>query len=208
MKGLLIKDFLVLKKNCWIYFLVTLLFFLMAFFDIKSMYFAYYSVAMFSVMLASASFAYDETYKWNRYEIVMPVGRKNVVDEKYMFLIITVVPLVLVESVLLYLKFGFQGSELISLMSIMLFCGFISSVMVYPIIFKFGFLKARFVNMLIIGILVSVITIINFKNSDGEFAIQANFNLQDNFLFLAVVAVLLLFISWLISRTVYSKKEF
>lgn len=207
MKGLLIKDLLIFKKHCLMTVLVSLVFFLIAILSGESMYFAYYSVAIISVVSITL-FAYDESYKWNRFESVLPFSRKTAVNEKYLFLLIIVVPAALIESICFGLRFNLGKSELISLMSIMLFCGFISPIIVFPILFKFGFVKGKMINMLVIAILASAITAINLKNSSDYSVFEGYFTPQRDAVLFTLLAVILLFISWIISRVIYSKKQF
>ncbi|MDE6470745.1 MAG: ABC-2 transporter permease, partial [Eubacterium sp.] len=194
MKGLLIKDFMMLRKHCLVNVLVSLIFFAIAILSGESMYFAYYSVAIFSVVSITL-FAYDESYKWNRFESVLPLKRNSVVNEKYLFLLITVIPAVLLEGICFGLRFNLGKPELISLISIMLFCSFMSPIIVFPILFKFGFVKGKMINMLVIAILASAITAINFKNSSDSSLFEGYFTPQKDAVLFDVLAVVLLFIS-------------
>ncbi|MDE5984139.1 MAG: ABC-2 transporter permease [Eubacterium sp.] len=207
MKGLLIKDFMILRKHCLVNVLVSLIFFAISILSYESMYFAYYSVAIFSVVSITL-FAYDESYRWNRFECVLPLKRSTVVNEKYLFLLTIVIPAVLIESICFGIRFHLDKSDLISLMSLMLFYGFVSPIIVIPILFKFGFVKGKMINMLVIAIMASAITVINFKNSADGLMLEGYFTPQRDAVLFAVLAVILLFISWIISRIIYSKKQF
>lgn len=207
MKGLLIKDFMILKKHCLMSVLASLIFFTIAILSGESMYFIYYSAAIFSVVSITL-FAYDESYKWNRFESILPLKRTTVVNEKYLFLLILVIPVVLIESICFGIRFNLGKSELVSLMSLMLFCSFMSPIVVFPILFKFGYVKGKIITLLVIAIMASAITAINLRNISNSSMLEDYFTPQrDAFLF-ALLAIILLFVSWIISRIAYSKKQF
>lgn len=100
-------------------------------------------------------------------------------------------------------------SGLISLFSMMLFYGFIATVIIYPTIFKFGYIKAKLINMLIIIISTSLITMTNVgKNLSGVLLQTDYFTKKNNAVLFAAFAVIMLFISWILSHLAYSKKQF
>ncbi len=207
MKGLMIKDFYLIKKHCLALFAVSIIFLLISLFTPQSTYFSYYYVAMISIIPISLM-AYDDGYKWNRYEIITPVSRKNIVSEKYILLLLLILPIVLAEGIFFGILLKLNILQIISLLSLMLLCGIISPIIIFPIIFKFGYIKGKIVNMIIIAILTAFITFINIINISGSTLIEGTFNPQKYTFVFSVIAVILLAVSWLISVRVYSKREF
>lgn len=208
MKGLLVKDFIMIKKHCLMLLPIGLLFFIIsAVSESSSMYFAYYSVAIFS-MLPITVLAYDEMYKWNKYEILMPVGRTKIVFEKYIFLIIFVLPVILIESIVLAFAADLSASYTVSLISIMLFCGTISPVIVLPIIFKFGYLKGKIINIIMVSVMAVAVNVISMTNISEETLVSGEFEPQTNTFLFALAALLLMTVSLLVSIKVYKKREF
>jgi len=207
MKGLFVKDFIIIKKNGLILLFASALFFVLSIAAVQSMYFSYYSIALISLLPVTVM-AYDEAYKWNKYEVLLPISRKLAVCEKYLLLIILVIPAILIECIIFCFALHFSFDNVLSLMYLMLFCGLIAPVIVLPVTFRFGYLKGKLTNILIVGILAASISIINMKNISGGTMIEGNFTpVQDAFLF-AVIAVLMLIISLLISIFAYKKREF
>ena len=207
MKGLLVKDFIMIKKHGTILLIVSALFFILSLAAVQSMYFSYYSVALIS-LLPVTILAYDEAYKWNKYEVILPVDKKLAVCEKYLLLIIFVIPAILIECLVFYFTLHFSLDNILSLMYLMLFCGLIAPIIVLPVTFRFGYLKGKLTNILIVGILAASISVINAKNISGGTLIEGNFTpVRDAFMF-AVIAVVLFIISLLISANVYKKREF
>ncbi len=206
MKGLLIKDFIIIKKHCLLSLAVSALFLAMSLFSGKSMYFLFYSIAMVSIIPIN-TIAYDEAYKWNKYELLLPVSRVTAVCEKYMLLFIIIAPVILFEGLVSFFVFGFQISDLLSLMSIMLFCGTMSPIVVFPVVYKFGYIKGKFINLIIIAVLASSITFINAKNISGGTLISGGFTPQKNTFLFAVIAVIMIIVSILLSVNAYKKRE-
>ena len=82
MKGLLIKELLLFKKHGIYSIAVSLLFFIIAMVSPNNANFIYYSVCMLSVIPISL-YAYDEQCKWEIYERILPVTKKQAVGAKY-----------------------------------------------------------------------------------------------------------------------------
>lgn len=209
MKGLLIKDFYMVKKHCLILIIVSILFLLasLSLFSGKSMYFSYYSMAIISVIPISI-IGYDEAYKWNRYEVLTPVSRALSVLEKYLLLFIIILPTVLIYSITLSVFHSLTFQNSINLMAIMFFVGAISPIIVFPIIFRFGYLKGRIINIIIAVIFVLSINIISAKTITGDMFIEGTFTPQNNTFLFAFIAVILLIFSCMLSIKLYSKREF
>ncbi len=206
MRGLLIKDFMIIKKHCLLLLAVSALFLAISMFSGKSTYFLYYSIAIVSIIPIN-TIAYDEAYKWNKYELLLPVSRVTVVCEKYLLLFIIITPVILLEGVVSFFVFGFDILDLLSLMSIMLFCGTMSPIVVFPVVYKFGYIKGRVINMIIIAVLASSITIINAKNISSGTLIEGAFTPQKNAFLFAVIAVIMIIVSILLSVNAYKKRE-
>ena len=81
MKGLLIKDFLLLRSYGKSLLLMFLLFLIIG--ATSGPAFIVGIVMIESVMLAVSTFSYDDMAKWNSYMLAMPVSRKTAVREKY-----------------------------------------------------------------------------------------------------------------------------
>lgn len=185
---------------------ISALFFAMSLFFGKSTYFLYYSIAMVSIIPIN-TIAYDEAYKWNKYELLLPISRVTVVCEKYLLLFIIIAPIILLEGVVFFFVFGFAISDILGLMSIMLFCGTVSPNVVFPVVFRFGYIKGRVMNMIIIAVLATSITVINAKNISSGTLIKGAFTPQKNVFLLAVIAVILIIVSVLLSVIAYKKRE-
>ena len=171
MKGLLIKDFKFIKKHNFGFIIVAALFFCLSVLSSSSMYFAYYSGAMISLMPVF-TMAYDENYKWNKYEAILPIKKSAIVLEKYLLLIIISVPAVMIEALLLHYVKGLSTEHTASLSYLLLFISFLSPAIVLPLNFRFGYLKGKIINLIVIGVMAASITAINIRNKTGETALE------------------------------------
>lgn len=207
MKGLLIKDFLLIKKHNISFLFVWVLFFGLSLLSETSMYFSYYSIAMISLM-SVFTMAYDENSKWNRYEAILPIKESTIVLEKYILVSITTIPFIILETLAFYFVKELSVENTASLAYLMIFIGIICPAVTLPINFRFGYLKGKLINFIVIAVMAASVTAINMINSTGGTAVDSNFKPQaDAFLF-AVLAVILFIISFGLSVVLYRRREF
>lgn len=207
MKGLLIKDFKMAKKHGFILLLISAIFFFITLFSNTSMYFSYYSIAMLSVMPITI-IAYDEASKWNKFEAIIPVSKTKIVLEKYVLVLILVFPAIIFEGLIYFLTMNFSSEKVLDLMFLMICSSFIIPTVIFPIIFRFGYLKSRLIGGLIAGILAVSTTFINSASITGDRLIDGQFTPLENTYLIAVVAGLLFLTSLGLSVFLYKKREF
>ncbi len=147
MKGLLYKDFCVLKKQVKI----------LAVFVV---FYAVWSVAaqvptmmgtmviLLSIMMPISSMSYDEAGQWYRYAFSLPVSRRALVQSKYMLGFLTALGGLLVSAIgnLVILSLTNWENALESWVTIgaCLEVGVIFLSVLIPLLFKFGVEKGRF----------------------------------------------------------------
>ena len=206
MKGLLIKDFYMAKKHSLMLVIISVLFFGVSFFA-KSIYFSYYPIAIISILPINI-LAYDDHFRWSKTEVILPVRKTAAVIEKYLFLIILILPAIIVSNLIFFLIFRYDMREVISLFSLMLFSGVMVPSVIFPISFKIGYTRAKTISGIIIPIIMAAIVFINVGNLSGEMLILGAFTPQKNAYLAAVVAIVLLGISMMLSIRFYKKREF
>lgn len=206
MKGLLIKDALLIKKHCIFHLIISAVFFTISVADPSQIFFSYYAVSMAAVTPITIS-AYDEQCKWTMYEAILPVSRKQIVLEKYLVSLCIIIPLTVLYSVLSFIIKGENVSDMLLNAALMLLCGVMPPAIILPIIFKFGYLKGRVINFIVIAVIAALIS---FTSLGYNITAQSNQIQLDTLtapaVFAAVAAVFAL--SLLISQAVYRKKEF
>ena len=90
MTGLVLKDFLVLRKALKSYVLFLLFYFILALVGLFSISFITAFVQILVMILPMSAFAYDEQAKWDRYAMALPAGRCAVVRARYLFVLLMV----------------------------------------------------------------------------------------------------------------------
>lgn len=204
MKGLLIKDAILIKKYCILNFAISVLFFAISVMDPENILFALVSVVLISLIPITIN-AYDEQFKWNLFEAALPINRKTVVLEKYALLLILVLPVTVIYSLIGFILNDFSFEEFLFNWSVMLFTGIIMPCVTIPILLKFGYIKSR---------VISIVVIILFAaGGAGAASIVDLTQLSTNIsgpipLILIFVSAVIAVISYLISNAIYAKKEF
>ncbi len=203
MKGLLTKDALIIKKYCIYNFIITALFFVISIYSNNSSFFLYYSAAMISLIPITV-FAYDEGAKWSRYEAILPMKKSVSVTEKYLLLLILVVPAVIVFGTLYAIRNDLNFNDAVINAGVIFISSSIAPCTAFPIIFKFGYLKGRILNIIIIAVMVAFITALTSVKNTLEFE---NAEITINPFIFIIIPFAILAISYLISLAIYKSKE-
>lgn len=210
MKGLIKKDFLLVKANSKQMLIIFAVYLMLIFQGTMDVTFV---VPLIGIMLFISTFSYDDFNNWNAYAVTLPGGRENVVKAKYIASIILTVILSVVALTLgigvTYIKLNCINIEevLSSLMGTMLSSVIIISLL-YPIIFKFGATNGRIILFAVVfgiaGICALLAQFIDFT------PIINMINKLDNCALIAIpiISIILLSISYLISNKIYQKKEY
>ena len=213
MKGLLLKDFYMIRKYCIFYLIIIFgLGFLTVFSSNTSMG-AF--PCLLAGMLPTTIHAYDEKEKWTKYSGALPYTKIQLVSVKYIYSLIlggiTILWLDLVGTVAVLYQTGSLptlGHLAFWTSLYMLVCAFISLCM--PFIFKLGVEKGRFVYMIIGGICgVTSVFFVNANdilNLNGAHQIGNSPNVFGVFI-MTVLAVAAFAISWILSIAMYQKRD-
>ena len=208
MKGLLLKEFLMLKKG-W----VTLVIFFIAFgIGGVGSDFICFMLPMFSAILLYGHINYDEQSKWQQYSIALPYGRKMIVSAKYAAMAIGAV----VSTVLVVLLYGvtvaigkaeFTLKDLVGYAILSLAIGIIYPTFFLPLAYKFNSEKGRTIMLFLNGASGAIaVFLISAIEATGIVAKLSNYT---NILpYIAIAAVLVLFaLSWFASVKIYEKRD-
>lgn len=209
MLGLVKKDLLMIKGNIRQVILFLVVFLVLAFQENNIIVIVPVFVSM---MVFITTFSYDEYNKWDAYAISLPVSRKNIVKAKYVASIILWVIALLVTVVITGIMGLFeQNINYFEMFGMILGCVFsivLLEAIMFPLIFKFGVEKGRiglFVGVFAIAALLGFIfTGIDLENATGFIEI---FN-KYYYILIPLAAVILLVISYFVSKKIYLKKEF
>lgn len=210
MLGLIKKDFLIIKANLKSMVITFIVYLMLAFqgtFDVT------FIIPIIGIMLFISTFSYDDFNNWNSYAVTLPDGRRNVVRAKYIASIILTVVLGIIALAIgigiSYIKTNaINLNEIISsLMGTALSSITIISLL-YPIVFKFGATNGKIILFAVVfGIGGIVALVSNFIDMTSVINMIKGL---DNYSLIAIpiISVILLGISYLISKKIYQNKEF
>lgn len=167
-------------------------------------------LAMLCVLYPITALSYDEKAHWDRYALTMPISRNMLVGAKYLLSLLFALLCALL-SLAVGLTFGgssggyLLGEALLvswSMAGVALFLAAIT----YPIYFKLGVEKARFVFMAVFltpTLLLLILSRMNVTLPSGSGA-----RIERILPFLPLAALALFAASYRLSCRIYAKKEF
>ena len=210
MKGLLIKEMITNLKNNKIYFIIIPAFALFGLLNKQNMFLML--IPMLLSMLPLGQMSYDEISHWDKYVYCMPVSKKTIVTSRYISIaIMSVISALIIAVIMLLVNFNSPAAfkEVLSMSIIALLIGAFVPCISLPINYKFGTIKGRIVNLVLIGLVCgSTSTIIL---SDSNKIAENIIKLFNNTALLCASAVgvlaVMLLISWFISVKIYEAKE-
>lgn len=213
MSGLVIKDFMVLRKQGKSYLLILGLYALLTIMGVF-----YYSVmssmmVVLVMMLPMATFSYDDLARWDKYAAAMPVGRAGIVKAKYITtLLITggsallclVLNTVVAAARLEDASFGALNLTLLACLGV----GVLINAVILPMMFKYGAEKARGMSMgvmLVLFVLIFGLSALLAETGLESFIPEAVMLWSP--VILALFAAAALALSYRLSLRIYRKKE-
>lgn len=207
MKGLLIKDFYQMKSYLRVFLVVVLICVIMGFSNQDGVFMTYYPAVLMG-MMPMTMYAYDEKDKFFGLLSSLPIKKRTYVTEKYLFGFLLVLMACIATGIVQAFKmigagsFVFADFALIMIMPLAI--GMVAPSIVLPLIFLLGTEKGRFVNILVMIIALSFISVFIDMGSDFQVIVDAK---QMVFIMLGVAALLYV-ISWLITSAIFEKKEY
>lgn len=218
MLGLLIKDFLTLKKYLKTMLFTLLIYAVWGYIAGDPSFLISCSIVLFA-MVTVTSIAYDEQCHWNNYALTMPLKYNTLVLSKYtlgilLCLLGTVISLtgaVFLSAIIGSLTGMFEKLLVTAVVGIMIGLLFISIYL--PFVFKLGAEKSRMI-MVSIFLVPTVIIGIIYKTAPEVIntILNALSILETNptgaFISVTIGVLVMLIISFFISLSIFKKKEF
>ena len=109
MKGLIVKDFLILRGQARMFVGILLLYVVMGVF-MKDFSFFSAIILLVSAMLVVTTCAYDDSYKWNIYAGTLPIKKNQIVLSKYISSLLFVLTGVAVSLLFNFISVAFGNS--------------------------------------------------------------------------------------------------
>ena len=216
MSGLIVKDFLILRKTLRSYLLILAIYVAVAFTGYWSSSFVGGFMMVMVAMLPMNVFAYDKQAKWDVYGLSLPVGRTKTVAARYLAVLIMFTAsavLTTVLGVVLTIAGRMEESlgEYLLACAICVVMSMLVNAMMLPILYKFGPERARIMFFGVMGViaLAGVVFLIPLGGLDWLKSLDAPLLEQAAALPAAATAagLVLLALSFLLSRHFYGSKD-
>ena len=205
MKGLFYKDVLMLTRSFRAYLAMTLFFIILATIRPDNSFWAVYGTFFF-VTLVSSLMAVDEQSRWLSYCDILPLKRRDIINERYLLsLILTAVLVVLFLILSLIFRHADMPTVLVTA-GMMVALSLLAISVSMPINVKFGTAKGQMVRMTVIIVMVACgMFIINYAGPITAILLQVKASVL---LFgIAAFIILIFALSWLLSIRIYEKKN-
>lgn len=208
MLGLIKKDIYITKNNLKILLLIAVVYLIATKGNIEQIIFM---LSFMSVIITMTSFSYDMYNHWDTFVCSLPNGRKNVVLSKYISgtIIITLMTIILlaISYPLSMINKNIEIKELLTLIIMSMQGVLIIESFMYPVIFKFGIEKARYIifimSFLIAGLSAYVLKINNNILTNITTPLEKNYMIV-----IPIITIIVITISYFISKSIYKNKEF
>lgn len=213
MTGLVLKDFLMMRKTLKTYLIFFALYLGMAIAGIFPISIVTSMVTVIIAVLPISTFVYDDAAKWDRYAVSLPLGRRKVVGARYLFialLLLVSAAFGLLTIVLAPLMGQGELTELAATVLVTITYGLALNDIVIPLVYKLGAERARMYLYIIIFapvILLFLAVRLGLLDLSGLSAISEGTVLLVCSL-MPVAGVAGLGLSYVISCRIYEKKEF
>ena len=207
MKGLLLKDFYMIKAYCRTYLLMAAIFFAVSLVQADNLFFVFYP-CLFCGMIPASLLSYDERSSFQRYAATLPCTRRQVVSCKYLIgLFIQLAVLLLTgaaQGIRMACNGTFAAGEYMVLMLSFLVVATTASSISMPFMFKYGVERGRVAYYVMVGFVCACCVLFSdfFEENHGG-------PVSGGVLFAALAAAgVLLFIgSWCLSVKFYRERE-
>ena len=207
MKGLLLKDWYMMKKYCRYYLFVSIGFIILSMMSSGNMFFVFYP-CLLAGMIPVNLLGYDERSRWTEYVGTLPYTKTQIVSAKYLIGLFTQIALLTVICIAQGVKMGIEGTfvlkELLLLMMLLLIMASVASSLTLPFVFKYGVEKGRAAYYVMIGVVCagSIIATSIFKEG-----LQNEMQLNAVLPIACLVGIGIYALSWYLSVVFYQKRE-
>ncbi len=215
MKGLLIKDLLLLKNQQRFFLLIFFMSAGMLLVGVNSVFVINYVTLIFT-MFTLSSISYDEFDNGYAFLFTLPITRNQYAAEKYVFGFVTggsaCIIVTVIALIMNFVRGGAGTLELVGMAFLYLFISLLFLAVVVPVQLKFGAEKGRIVLICIIGAIFAAgfVMIKAAKTLQLDFLSTAAASLSPGLVIAAVpiISLAAVFVSYLISVNIMKKKQF
>jgi len=207
MKGLLLKDWYMVKTYCRAYLLIAVAFIALSFLSDNNMFFVFYPCLLCG-MIPVNLLAYDERSRWTQYSGTLPYTKTQIVSGKYLIGLFAQLAILIATGVGKVVKMSVAGDfvfgDFAVLMLLMMIVSTLSSSICLPFVFKLGVEKGRTAYYVMIGFVCGA-SVLASSILRGQLVseIQPNLILA----LVAIVGICVYILSWYLSIVFFRKRE-
>lgn len=216
MKGLIIKDFINLKKSLKMFLIMSVLYFFIAI-NTDNPYFFTSMLAVLLTITTISLFAFDEMAKWDVYALTMPLDRRKIIQARYLTMLLltltgAALSVALTIIISLYLKNDLSADEFINIGYGALIIIVIMSTLM-PFVIKMGVERARLIFVVLYILPFMLIIMVKKMLDKQELAFPdwlknlTGYVMKNLYIILPLAVLLVLLVSYSISVSIYKKKD-
>jgi len=207
MKGLLLKDWYMMKQYCRAYLLIAIVFIAVSLVNDENMFFVFYPCLLCG-MIPVNLLGYDERSRWMQYSATLPYAKEQIVSAKYMIGLFAQLAIIAATGIVQGIKMGIRDqfvlNDYLVLMLLLLIVATLTSSISLPFIFKLGVEKGRIAYYVMIGFVCAASAFASdLFDSRMQMTIQPNAFLA----ILAIAGVGVYILSWYLSIVFYKRRE-
>lgn len=215
MIGLLKKEYYLMEGQMKSWLIVAVFCFFYSYF-MNADSFLFMLIILIGIMSTMTVFSLDKACGWDTYAISLPLTRKEIVEARYLFAFLIDIGVSLACCLLMLLRGLINGGvnlpeSLHSLFQILLVT-ILMQLLLFPVIYKLGVEKARFVYMAVFICLSLGVLGLSQLDDNGAVLAGIRINAEKIMQYGEIAAVILaaagLFLSLWLSVRIYEKKEF
>ncbi|MBQ8236859.1 MAG: ABC-2 transporter permease [Oscillospiraceae bacterium] len=207
MKGLLLKDWYMMKKYMRSYLVLLVVFVVISLGNSDNMFFVFYP-SLLSAMIPVSLMAYDERSKWDAYSGTLPCTKAQIVSVKYVLGVLLQALIILLTAIVQGIQMvrtgSFDWSSYLALVQMLTVMGCVALSVTLPFMYKYGVEKGRMAYYLMV-VFVSGGSAIAATLFRDWLQMEAAADLPLALLTLAAMGVYAL--SWRLSIRFYEKRE-
>ena len=215
MIGLLKKEYYLMEGQMKSWLIVAIFCFFYSYF-MNADSFLFMLIILIGIMSTMTVFSLDKACGWDTYAISLPLTRKEIVEARYLFAFLIDIGVSLACCLLMLLRGLVSGGvnipeSLHSLFQILLVT-ILMQLLLFPVIYKLGVEKARFVYMAVFICLSLGVLGLSRLDDNGAVLAGIRINAEKTMQYGEAAAVILaaagLFLSLWLSVRIYEKQEF
>ena len=207
MKGLLLKDWYMMKKYCRAYLLIAVVFIAVSLFSNDNMFFVFYPCLLCG-MIPVNLLGYDERSRWMQYSGTLPYTKTQIVSGKYLIGLLSQITILVATGVAqaakMLIAHNFELGDFAVLMLLMLIVSTLTSSICLPFVFKLGVEKGRTAYYIMIGFVCGASVL-----ASSILRRQLISEIKPNLILalVAVVGICVYILSWYLSIVFFKKRE-